>query len=381
MRGLALGRAALGPLGWGPWLRLEARGSLLVVGPTQAGKTASIVVPALLDWDGPAVVTSVKSDVVQVTRAWRERLGRVQVLEPGREHGLSWDPLEAVDGLRSALRAASELTSRASAHADSEFWNALASKLVGALFVLVRERGGGIRDVVAAVESRDLEVLARGGGQAGRMLEDFLAHEARTLDGVLTTAETMLLPWRLDQPLARVRDVLEGPNTLFLVGPRGQQRSYEGLFRGALASVLEAQQLRVESGRGHPLLLVLDEAALVAPLEDLDEMAASLAGLGVTLLSVVQDFAQLHARWGPRAATIVNNHTSRLVLGGLADPQVSTFLPEALGPGATSLRRLGRGRGVLVCGSAPVRRLRLVPWWRRHRLRRRGQRALATMPR
>ena len=74
--------------------------------------------------------------------------------------------------------------------------------------------------------------------------------------------------------------------------------------------------------------MVLDEAATVASLDELDQLAATVSGLNVTLVTVVQDFAQLVARWGPRASTIVNNHTTRVVLGGLADPTVGRYLPD-----------------------------------------------------
>ena len=127
----------------------------------------------------------------------------------------------------------------------------------------------------------------------------------------------MLMPWRFAQPLAAVREVVAGSNTLYLCSPRGEQRHYEPLFRGALRMVLEEQQRRVDQGNGRRLLLVLDEAATVASLDELDQLAATVSGLGVTLVTVIQDFAQLVARWGPRAATIVNNHTTRVVLGGL----------------------------------------------------------------
>ncbi|HET9090268.1 MAG TPA: type IV secretory system conjugative DNA transfer family protein [Acidimicrobiales bacterium] len=376
---LVLGKRTLRGVALGPRLRLGERSSLLVVGPTQVGKTSSLVVPAILSWSDALVVTSVKSDVVEVTRRWRGALGAVQVLEPGRDGGLTWDPLERVESLRHALRAAHELTSRASPHADSEFWNALATKLVAALFVIARQSRRSVFDVARVLDTRAFDEWLTRASEAADLLRGFLEHDAKTVDGVITTAETMLLAWRFAQPLARVRDVVHGPHTLYLVSPRGEQRHYESLFRGALRAVLEEQQRLVDAGSARPLLLVLDEAATVAPLDDLDELAATLAGLSVTLVTVVQDFAQLNARWGKRAATIVNNHTTRLVLGGLADPAVATFLPEAAGSSEAPLRRLSPGTGLVVSRSAPVAPVRLVPWWRQRHLRHRGRRDVATI--
>ena len=373
-----LGRRAWRGVGVGPRVTLAPRSSLLIVGPTQVGKTSSLVVPAILEWTDSLVVASVKRDVVATTRAWRESLGEVQVLEPGEERGLTWDPLEGVNSLRQALRVARDLTVGAGNRGDTDFWNALAAKFVAALFTTARTGRRDVFDAALAVEARDFhQWLARvPPGEAADLLRNFLDHDPKTLDGVLTTAETMLLPWRFRQPLARVDAVLDGPHTLYLCAARHQQRHYEPLFRGALRRILEVQQQRVEEGRQRRLLVVLDEAASVAPLEELDQLAATVSGLDVTLVTVVQDFAQLRARWGDRAPTIVNNHTTRVVLGGLADPTVGAYLPELVAHDRDapppSLRQRPIGFAQVVAGRDPVVEVRLRPWWRRRRWRRRA---------
>jgi len=375
-----LGRRTWHGVSYGRGFRLEERNSLLIVGPTQAGKTSSLVVPSLLNWEGAAVVTSVKSDVVRATIGWRSTLGEVQVLQPGTDEGLTWNPLEGVGTLRHALRVARDFTSDSSSRGDTDFWNSLAAKLVAALLMLAVENSADIFDVAMTVERRSFENWLHDGrsSDAAHVLRTFLDHDPKTLDGVLTTAETMMLPWRFRQPLARVRRVVEGANTLYLCSPRGEQEHYESLFRGALRMVLEQQQLLVDRGCQRPVLLVLDEAATVASLDELDQLAATVSGLDVTLVTVVQDFAQLAARWGPRAATIVNNHTTRIVLGGLADPTVSKYLPEVNdfkeGARVQPIRERAGGTALVVAGRRPVFVVRLTPWWRQRRLRGRGAR-------
>lgn len=372
-----LGRRTWRGVAYGPQLTLEERTSLLVVGPTQAGKTSSLVVPAILEWTGPLIVTSVKSDVITSTRRWRETLGEVQLLEPGDERGLTWNPLEGVHTFRHAMRVARDLTIGGSVRGDTEFWNALATKLVASLFTMADENALSIFDVASVIEERTFDrwLSTLRVTSASGMLRTFLEHEPRTLDGVVTTAETMLLPWRFVQPLASLHPMLEGSNTLYLCSPRGEQVHYESLFRGALRMLLERQQHLVERRRQHRLLLVLDEAATVAPLEELDQLAATVGGLDVTLLTVVQDFAQMKARWGARASTIVNNHGARVVVGGLADPTAATYLPE-LSPDDESrqrpLRQRPVGSALLIAGRQPVREVGLRPWWRDRRLRRRA---------
>jgi len=235
-----------------------------------------------------------------------------------------------------------------------------------------KSAGHSVFDLVADVEGRrvldgDLVVADT---ETARVLATLADHEPRTVDAVMTTIEAMLAPWALRQPLARLGDLLEGDDTCYLVAPRDEQRRHESLMRGALNQVIAEQQRRVDAGVARELLVVLDEAASVAPLEDLDQLAATGSGLRITLLTVFQDFSQIEGRFAERAATIVNNHATRLVLGGLADHRGATYLPEAFeGTSRPPLRRWPKGSAVLVSGRDPVTHTRLVPWWRSPRMR------------
>jgi len=317
------------------------------------------------------VVTSVKGDLVDVASSWRSSLGVVQRLEPGTPTGATWDPLDGVHDRRHALRVAKSLTTTGG-RGDTDFWNALATKFLGGLFWLAVQSGRTIFEVAAAIDERTWD---RWGDEEG-CLRPFLSYDHKTLDAVVTTAEAMVVPWQFPQPLLSVRSSVSGSNTLFLCSPRHDHVAYEPLFRGALRMVLEEQQSRVESGTAQPLLLVLDEAANVASLDELDQLASTVSGLNVTMMTVVQDFAQLQARWGQRAATIVNNHATRVVLSGLADPSVSTYLPELTTPkkkdaSVIPLRQRPGATALVVSGRSPVYTVTLRPWWRQRRLRQR----------
>ena len=73
-----VGRIGLGETDpGGRWLAAEPKHSVCVLGPAGSGKTVSVVIPTLLDWDGPAVCTSVKTDVVDATEARRRSVGPV----------------------------------------------------------------------------------------------------------------------------------------------------------------------------------------------------------------------------------------------------------------------------------------------------------------
>ena len=57
------GRLVLGRHG-GRLLYAEHRHALVAFGPPQSGKSAGLAIPALLEWDGPAVASSIKTDLL-----------------------------------------------------------------------------------------------------------------------------------------------------------------------------------------------------------------------------------------------------------------------------------------------------------------------------
>ena len=77
--------------------------------------------------------------------------------------------------------------------------------------------------------------------------------------------------------------------------------------------------------------MVLDEAAHIAPLPELDGLAATCASHGIQIVTVWQDLAQVRGRYGARAPTVLNNHRAKLFLPGIADPDTLDYASRFIG--------------------------------------------------
>jgi type IV secretion system protein VirD4 len=92
------GRVILGrtPGMLGRLLAAEDCHSVLVFGPTGSSKTTGLVIPAVLEWSGPLLATSVKPDLLRATLGHRGRRGQVVVIDPLGASGVQaarWTPL------------------------------------------------------------------------------------------------------------------------------------------------------------------------------------------------------------------------------------------------------------------------------------------------
>jgi type IV secretion system protein VirD4 len=414
---LLLGVLASG-LGRATGVAAEPGQSLVVVGPTQSGKTTSLAVPAILDWPGPVLAASVKTDLLRDTQVARARRGRVWRIDPTGCSGASgdeWSPLGGCADWRQACATTTDLCQAARADgttADGEFWYATAAKLLAPLFHAAALDRRPMADVVRWVDTQEVgevaDALERVGAvEAVDAARATWCRDERTRSSVYTTAETVLAPFAQTAP-ARARavpmtparfepsDLLagDGAHTLYLCAPAHDQRRLRGYFTALTQQVLTHAfecSTRAAAPLDPPLLVVLDEAAHIAPLAELDALAATCASHGIQLVTIWQDLAQVRGRYGTRAPTVLNNHRAKLFLPGIADPDTLEYASRLVGdeevtqPSVTrdptgrrsttsttaprrllppeELRCLPRGQAVLVYGTLPPARLRLRPWW------------------
>jgi type IV secretion system protein VirD4 len=408
----------------GTLVATEARHSVLVIGPTQSGKTSGLAIPALLEWPGPVVATSVKDDLARTTLTWRRHTGPCFVFDPTCGSGLGplsrWSPLSTCVTWSDAQKAASSLVEATPGRrgmADAAFWYTTATKHLAPLLLAAARSGLGMADVVRWTDSEEYDEPIRvlevwGENDAARALTACAGREERIRSSVATTLETVLAPFE-DPTVAAstaasdfdVAAVLADRGTIYLCGPSHEQNRVQGLF-AALVSAVVATTIARAAATGRtldpPLLLVLDEAANIAPVRDLDTLASTAAGLGIQLVTVCQDLAQLGARYdAARARTIANNHRAKLLLSGVSDlgtldlisglageqavreesstrdlrdgrrTRSTTTVMRRLAP-TDELRRVPPGEGVLVYGHLPPVRIRLRPWFSDRRLKRRA---------
>ncbi|MEN3273438.1 MAG: type secretion system protein VirD4 [Actinomycetota bacterium] len=140
----------------------EPQASLAVIGPTGCGKTAGFAIPALLEWRGPIIATSVKTDLVAATIEHRRRCGSVWVYDPTEISGQlasNWSPLDACDTWQGATRTAAWMVEAAQPRRDSvtdgDYWYGQARKALAPYLHAGNIRGAGLADLVRWIDTQE----------------------------------------------------------------------------------------------------------------------------------------------------------------------------------------------------------------------------------
>ncbi len=424
-----VGRLALGYSGR-RLLRAEERHALVAFGPPQSGKSAGLAIPALLEWQGPAVASSIKTDLLGATLARRGEIGEVLVFDPFRLSGATshtWSPLRGAatwDGALEVawrLAAAGELDQRGVEGGD--FWAVAAEQRLAPLLFTAAGTDAGIEQVVAwaygqgrrSLDSALDQLISTATTQEGHRdalaaYDAVLAFDAqadRTRTSIEATAQALLRAYRFTRVAKSAQGceitaerLLASDTTLYLIGDAKASKLLRPIFLALLSEVVDHAYALANSHGGRlqrPLLICLDEAGNVAPLPNLAEIASTAPSHNIQLISIFHDLAQARSRYRQQAETVVNSHRARMLLPGVADLDTLRYFSGLVGDqelreptrttgrggtthsitrrrapliSAEALRQLPEGQALLLYGRLAPVRVRLRTWFADRGLRR-----------
>lgn len=385
-----------GPARW--WARLSGRlrageegdvTSLAICGPTRCGKTSQCAEPGLLDWAGPAIVLSVKRDLMDTTIACRRELGSVRVFDPGGFLAASqshisiapgeiakWSPLRTAhtaSGAKKAGEALSAWTPKSGVDGGMDFWTTQGKLLfAGLLGTAALAPRPSMHDVATWVfnmtmpDADDSEAICEPVAILDAAVEDPTKEDAadsaiqhlyaiwnkpdpKIVASVYATAQTVCDPW-LDPNVAAATDLHgdgewvdlewlmdtgadgDNANTLYLLVSLDDYKRLAPVLAGLLSD-LKSQAYEWEmTGRRlpAPLLMLIDEAGNM-PLDWLPEVSSTCAGIGIQLVTIWQSYAQIHETYGKRADTLLTNHATKLFFPGSSDDSTLGYVSKIVG--------------------------------------------------
>ncbi|HYA45547.1 MAG TPA: TraM recognition domain-containing protein [Acidimicrobiales bacterium] len=343
--GYPLGRSSpRGPALWPSW---EA--SLRLVAPPGEGKTFRVLAPILRQHPGPALATSTKADLYELTAVARQQTGPVLALDPDQlapaAAPVRWSPVAGCESSQVAERRAAALVAAAGDDNDAPdgaFFRDSARDLLKAYLHAAALEGLGIRAVLEwsrrPEDPTPAEVLLASPSAApgwGDLVVLHTTGAAETTSGVLRYVARALACFSHRQVIEAsspppgeevdIAKLLASKGTVYLLGKGTRLGAVAPLITAFADEVFDTAERLAATMPGRrldpPLLGLLDEAPSIAPLPSLPELLADGRGRGIVMVYAMQSFSQAVTRWGLHRAETMGNATSiTAVLGGLASP-------------------------------------------------------------
>ena len=388
----------------GPLLRYDGPGHVLTVAPTRAGKGVGAVVPNLLDYPGPVVVTDPKGENLTLTARYRAHvLGHeVVALDPfdlapkamldsdkefkhkraagqGTIRCGSLNPLDLIvrgsaDEFEDAALLAEMLVVDEAGGSGNRFWTDEAKALLSGIILHVAlEEDGDRRSVLTVREhltasAKDFKVLMesmKGSDSTAvkRTVNRIERKHEKELSAIVSTAQSHT--HFLDSP--RMTDVLGSstfdpsalrpgttggrPLSVYLLLPPDRLDAFSRWLRLCVATTITGlAKLGPLSGAGAPAsqrtLFLLDEFAQLGPMPPVQRAFSLMAGYGVQVWPFLQDLGQMRRLYPEDWESFVAN-SDALQAFGTTDQFTAEYLSKMAGTATVfhHSQSSGRNRG------------------------------------
>lgn len=397
--------------------RISARRSyrhLAVIAPTGTGKTSSIIVPNLLALNGKTstVVPDPSGEVFEATSGYLHQLGyRIAVLDVSNvERSLSFNPLHRARSHTEIQKVSEVLISAAFPGDDgsNKFWNDGAKSVLSILIRCLNDVDPKFRNLA------NVRRLLNHFGVDGSGLDEFVARNAdrptfddykglrsnseRVLSNIVSTARTAIDPFG-DPDLCQISSVetlhfetlRQRATVVYLIIPEHEVTYYSFWLSLLYTQIFNFAMVRPQHGQPYlPITFLLDEFGNGSKIPGFSMFCTTLRKRNCCLVLALQDTEQLvHIYGRSDASTILNGGvSSKVYLPGLS-LKTCQELEQTLGKQTVEDRETGQrfsrslmtadesrtmpdDAAVLISGNSPPVRLKMKPYFRRRRFRKRA---------
>lgn len=318
---------------------------IITVAGSRAGKGRAALIPNLITYPGSMLVIDPKGDLAHITADHRRQMGQeVYVVDPFdaagsavRRYAANHNCIDMLNPSGRSLRADGGLIGDALVFSEGEndpHWNDSARNLVEGLSLHVatsplyatRRNLVQVHDLLwrALVPAgndapagyalqQEMSANLSAGGAVLNSARDFYERSDRERDSVLSTARRHLhflgyeeLQKTLHNSSFDLRDLKRKPVTIYLILPAMRIGTCSRWLRLFVNMTLSAMEMEKTKPR-YPVLLCLDEFAVLGHMKTIEDAAGQIAGLGCKLWPVLQDLGQLKSLYRDRWETFMGN--------------------------------------------------------------------------
>ena len=396
--------------------------SLDIWGP-RVGKSASRVIPAILDAPGVVVSTSNKRDVVDATRGVRSAKGPVWIFDPQKiaqeEPTWWWNPLSYVTDEEKAAKLTHHfaVASRTTGAKSDAYFDPKAEDLIASLFLAaalgklpITEAylwitSQSCKKAIDLLNEHDYELQAAG-------LQSTMNLADKQKDGIFGTAEKMVQCLKSKNTLQWIAPTRGGSvlndrrpqfdptafaassETLYVLSMEGVGTAapLTTALTVAVAEALEERGARLGGRLDVPAVFALDELANVVRWAALPDLFSHYGSRGIIVMAILQSWSQGVELWGEPGMRKIWSAANVVVYGGgVKEDAFLRTLSDLIGDysysnvsqshgrgGSSSSRQEGkerildvsdltemeRGRAVVFASGARATLVKTRPWWK-----------------
>jgi len=318
------------------WVSYKGDRHLLTVAPTRAGKGTTQIIPNLLTYEGSALVIDPKGENAFSTAKRRFNMGQeIHIVDPWTVTPLedlqvsAFNPLDWLDTTDPDLPENAMLLAAAlvvEGNSKDPFWDEEAKALLQGLIMHVAtdaEEDGHrhlprVRELLVQKQSELDKTFAKMAKSIHPIIrstgERSLQKEEKLKASVIATAQSHThfldsdrIRMNMKESSFKFEDLKTKPMTIYLVLPSDRLNTFGRWLRLLVQQAITVNARNIEIKPEKSVLFLLDEFAALGRLSMVEQAYGLMAGYGMQLWVIVQDFNQLDRIYDKGWQSFVSN--------------------------------------------------------------------------
>ncbi|MBL4750142.1 MAG: type IV secretory system conjugative DNA transfer family protein [Amylibacter sp.] len=332
---------------------------MMTVAPTRTGKGTCAIIPNLLTYEGSTLVIDPKGENTMITAKTRKDMGQaVHIVDPwniaqidgietARFNPMDWLQESTVDLAENCMILADALVVP-SPNSEPFFKEEAKAYLVGMIgFVATDPDEEGQRNlgrvrVLCLLDGDDLTELyhkmmqsphhfiASAGARSLQKDEKLLSNVLASVQSETHFLDSPRMRESLSASDFKFEDLKSTPMTIYLVLPADRLHPFARWLRLLIQQAITVNARNIAEKPEKPVLFILDEMAALGKLSMIEQAYGLMAGFGIQLWGIVQDFSQLESLYGKGWQSFVAN-TGMINYFGSTDRMTAEYFSALCG--------------------------------------------------
>ena len=321
----------------------HSEGHIMVVGGQGSGKSTSVAIPTLLNYNSSIFAIDIKGELSETCKNYRTKR---KVFNPLNENSPHYNPYSVLnEGNR--VQGAREIAHSIIPIGENEkdpYWKQSAQNLLTAC-ILHYESGGKdfpttCKEIMQTPVNELIEILSNSPvNEVKLFINSFVGADTKLLASIYSTLSNEIILFATDEDIMRalsknndcisIND-LENYTDVFIQIREDKLEQWKSLLNLIVSQFLKNFEKR-EDKADKKILFMIDEFARLGKIENITNGLATLRSKGIQIMLILQSLAQLDMIYGKDTRKVITDNCNYKIVLNASDVDTQEYFSKLVG--------------------------------------------------
>jgi len=321
----------------------HSEGHIMVVGGQGSGKSTSIAIPTLLNYNSSIFAIDIKGELSETCKNYRKKR---KVFNPLNENTPHYNPyLVLNEGNRvQGAREISQSIIPIGTNEKDPYWKQSAQNLLTACILHYESSGKDFpttcREIMQTPVNELIEILSKSPvNEVKLFINSFVSADTKLLASIYSTLSNEIILFATDEDIMRalskdddyisIND-LENYTDVFIQISEDKLEQWKSLLNLIVSQFLKSFEKRADKA-DKKILFMIDEFARLGKIENITNGLATLRSKGIQIMLILQSLAQLDMIYGKDTRKVITDNCNYKIVLNASDIDTQEYFSKLVG--------------------------------------------------